>query len=538
MREYSFNKSHSYIASNCLNRFRWVFCQLDALKKCLKPGSIRKALQNLPKTLDDTYARILVNINEECQQEARRALLWLAFSERPLLLEEVAEVAVFDPDIDFDPNERLPDPGYVLEILGSLVTVSSNSASSDDSRDESDDDSNCLPGREIRLAHFLVKEYLISERIRCGKASEFGATNIEANHFIAKSCLLYTFHYDDSDSKTMSPKDLECFPLLQYACQFWYTHAKSLPVESQKSLNPIIFRLFLSDTTLVTWLRVHRPDDSIYKPFGVSNDIWSPLYYASDIGLEAIVQILLEAKADVNTKTNDGKTALHQAARNGHEAVVKLLLEATADVNAKISYGWTALHLAARNGHEAVVQQLLEAGAGVNARDSNGWTVLPLAAGNGHEALVKLLLKAKADVNARNSNGWTALHLAASNGHLAVVKLLLKATADVNAKSSYGWTALDVAAENGHEAVVRLLLEAKADVNAKDSDKWTALHRAAENGHEVVVVRLLLEAKADVYTKTSDGSTALDWAAEKGYEAVVKLLEAKPDVNTRLVMNR
>jgi ankyrin repeat domain-containing protein 50 len=157
-----------------------------------------------------------MNINEECRPEARRALLWLAFSERPLLLKEVAEAAVVDPDTAFSPDERLPDPSYILEILGSLVTVSSEGVSNS----ASDYDLDCLSGREIRLAHFSVKEYLISERIRCGKASEFGATSIDANLFIAESCLSYTFHYDESNSKTMSPEDLEYFPLCNTPANF------------------------------------------------------------------------------------------------------------------------------------------------------------------------------------------------------------------------------------------------------------------------------------------------------------------------------
>jgi ankyrin repeat protein len=53
------------------------------------------------------------------------------------------------------------------------------------------------------------------------------------------------------------------------------------------------------------------------------------------------------------------------AAEKGHEAVVRLLLEAKADVDAKIeSYGETALQLAAEEGHEAVVRLLLEAKGG------------------------------------------------------------------------------------------------------------------------------------------------------------------------------
>jgi ankyrin repeat protein len=41
---------------------------------------------------------------------------------------------------------------------------------------------------------------------------------------------------------------------------------------------------------------------------------------------EAVVKLLLEAKADVSVEDNDGWTALHIAAKNGYEAVVKLLL--------------------------------------------------------------------------------------------------------------------------------------------------------------------------------------------------------------------
>ena len=38
-------------------------CQLDALRKCLKLDALRKALNSLPKTLDDTYSRILSDLH-------------------------------------------------------------------------------------------------------------------------------------------------------------------------------------------------------------------------------------------------------------------------------------------------------------------------------------------------------------------------------------------------------------------------------------------------------------------------------------------
>jgi ankyrin repeat domain-containing protein 50 len=269
----------SYTQSNHIIRFRWVFCQLEALKKCRKRDVLLEALKDLPETLDDTYARILTEIDEKDQEEARRALLWLAFSKRPLRIEEVAEAAVVDPQLDppFNPKARLLDPhDDILEILGSLVTVSSKSGSiglddaiynaDEDSDHWSDSSSEYSSGAEIRLAHFSVKDYLVSTRIKRSKAKIFSATNIAATDFIGKSCLLYILYYNESDAKTTSPNDLNCFPLLQYACKFWYRHAKSIPVGSRKSIDPITFELFFSDPALAAWLRVHRPDISTQSP--------------------------------------------------------------------------------------------------------------------------------------------------------------------------------------------------------------------------------------------------------------------------------
>jgi ankyrin repeat domain-containing protein 50 len=378
----------------------------------LKVGAIRKSLKNLPKTLDDTYARILTNIDEDYQREAISALLWLAFSERPLQIDEVAEAAVVNPQSDppFSPEERLSDPHDVLQILAGLVTIYPK-----------DDTSQS----ETRLAHFSVKEYLLSDRILKSPVSNFSATSITANDFITRSCILYILHYDKSSSKTMSFKDLECFPLLQYACEFWFIHAKSIPVESRKSIDYTIFQLFLSDTALRALQQVFRPDLIHQTPFRYREDICSPLFYASCIGLEVVVLLLLEHKVDVNVKeTYMESTALHQAAKRGHEVVVRLLLEYKADVDAKDEDGRTALYWAVNRGDEAVVRLLLEYKADVDAKDKYGQTALHWAANRGHEAVVRLLLEYKADIDTKNKFGQTALHRAAIEGHESIVRLL------------------------------------------------------------------------------------------------------------------
>ena len=75
-------------------------------------------------------------------------------------------------------------------------------------------------------------------------------------------------------------------------------------------------------------------------------------------GHEAVVKLLLEKGAELETKYNNGRTPLSWAARNGHEAVVKLLLEKGAELETKDDrYGRTPLSWAAaewaRGGSEA-----------------------------------------------------------------------------------------------------------------------------------------------------------------------------------------
>jgi ankyrin repeat protein len=67
--------------------------------------------------------------------------------------------------------------------------------------------------------------------------------------------------------------------------------------------------------------------------------------------------------ADVKSKDSHGRTPLSWAAECGHEAVVELLLEKGADVESKDGeYGQTLLWWAAEKGREAVVKLLVQKG--------------------------------------------------------------------------------------------------------------------------------------------------------------------------------
>lgn len=333
-------------------------CQLEALKKCKRRVVLLDTLKTLPETLNETYTRMLDSIHENDIAAARRALLWLAYSERPLFLEEVAEAAVINPESDtpFNSDDRLLDPrGDFLEILGSFVTTTEVTK-----KGHSFSLRSCPFCTEIRLSHFSVKDYLTSERVENKKVRIFCAASIEANSLISKSCLLYLLHNNESESKATA-KCLEMFPLLLYACKLWHIHARAVPTNRMPT-DIIALRFLLDEKAVVSWTQVFNllnPYLKVKWELLHMNPYCLPLYWASYLGLEAVVRMLLGFKVDVNARSTfeidgENETALRAAARQGHEAVVRLLLANGSDIEAEDGEGNTPLELAMKRQDDGV----------------------------------------------------------------------------------------------------------------------------------------------------------------------------------------
>jgi predicted transcriptional regulator len=105
-----------------MNSFKWVECQLKALRKCRNIRAVKIALTQLPKTLDETYERILGSIDEDDQKMAHCVLQLLAVSERPLSLSEVVAAITVDCENKvIDTDQQLLKPLDILDICSSLV---------------------------------------------------------------------------------------------------------------------------------------------------------------------------------------------------------------------------------------------------------------------------------------------------------------------------------------------------------------------------------------------------------------------------------
>lgn len=336
------------------------------------------------------------------------------------------------------------------------------------------------------------------------------------------------------------------------------------------------------------------------------------------------VRALLAEGGDVDASLGDGMTALHWASLNGNREIVELLLEAGADVSVTTRLGsYTPLHLASEAGQSAVVPLLLEAGSDVRAVTSTGdVTPLHFAASAGDAGVIRLLVGAGAEVDARESNwGQTPLMFAAAAGRLEAAKALVEAGADPALTASVldmvsreqedrqaqsqrdgggpgaaggppqreqpqqgvavgqevleraqnndlidplsyagliggygGQTAVLLAAREGHADVVHALLDAGADIDQKSAaDGHTPLLMSIINGHFDLAMSLL-ERGADVLLQSDAGADPVyatlnaHWAPKSRHpqptdvlqqrtsylELMEALLEAGADPNVRL----
>ena len=170
--------------------------------------------------------------------------------------------------------------------------------------------------------------------------------------------------------------------------------------------------------------------------------VGTALHAAAEGGQLNMVELLLNARANINHADEEGETPLMSAAKAGELEVAKLLctrgatrtgreVELALEEGHMLTAAWfttsmTLMDAVWAGNAEVLAMRLKEEGGQVdwNAR-RGGQTPLTHAIDFERPALVELLLSAGADANAANDNGWRPLHFAVANNYTAIVKLLL-----------------------------------------------------------------------------------------------------------------
>jgi ankyrin repeat protein len=543
-------------------------------------------LDGLPKTLDATYERTLLGIDEEKWQFAHRLFQCLSVSVRPLRVEELAEIMAvrFDAGAlpQFDTGWKLSNAEEaVLSACSSLVSIVNTNGS-----------------RIVQFAHFSVKEFLTSDRLAIASQnlSRYHIVPYLAHATLAQASLGVLLQLNDRIDK----ESIRSFPLADYAARHWFNHCQlgnvsatiqdatkclfdrekphfsawvwiydiddpwrqSMPSEhpERPEAAPVYYAILCGLHWLVEHLIVTYPGDvnsrggcyetpllAAVRKEDVNIPSSTPQRGAGVYALEngdmhrvspseriVIVRLLLEHNADVNLPNEAGEIPLYWASRGEKKLEIsRLLVERGANVHSRNEDGWTPLKRASHQGHLDVVRFLIDSGADVNSHDNEGWTPLHSASREGHVDIVELLIQHGADVSKQTNTQVTPLHLASLSGNLEISQLLVQCGTDVDSRNRHGRTSLMRASHQGHLDVVRFLINSGADVNSHDNEGCTPLHPASQEGH-VNIIELLIQHGVDVDSRSKSGWTPLKMASHQGHLDVVRfLIDSNADVDSR-----
>lgn len=203
---------------------------------------------------------------------------------------------------------------------------------------------------------------------------------------------------------------------------------------------------------------------------------WRPLHAAYNS--TAVLQLLLrDAKADANSKSNDGSTALHYVALWGDEDSAKILLNFGADPLLPDDEQATPLHFAYNVSDDVVRLMLEKANPPMDLKDGSGNTPLLKAVKHNSFDQAKVLLESgHFNVNEVNHDRQSALWFAICNANVKIVELLL-GSVDLTPLEEEHKDLLLMAAERGLTSVLDFPLFkaqklAAEDRNEKDEHGW------------------------------------------------------------------
>ncbi|ORY17151.1 hypothetical protein BCR34DRAFT_597232 [Clohesyomyces aquaticus] len=289
-------KIEAKLCTNAHGMFRLVVSQLEILERFRTIRDIKGALKTLPKTIDAVYDRILNSIDQEDIPDARSILQWIAFSECPLTLEQLAEAMEIRPGTEpLDPKDRRFDPSAeVLRMCGGLVSVYG--------------DHQTKKTAIVQFAHISVQEYLLS-----GRSPVISISSVSSHEYIASCCMSY---FLQMNSSKVPKRGLDAYPLLNYAVHYLPKHMKCVGSSNERLLD-LSYKLFTPDFTCArqNWLR-------ILNRYSTDPGEWSLLDSALPLGSAHIITRLL----DSNEKSHPRSRVLDNAALGEHWDALEVLL--------------------------------------------------------------------------------------------------------------------------------------------------------------------------------------------------------------------
>ncbi|KAI9702618.1 MAG: hypothetical protein M1820_006124 [Bogoriella megaspora] len=169
--------------------FLWARFQIDAICDAVGDEAKREVLRHLPRTLEETYMRILEKISKSSSGTAHLKLAhqifkWIAAARRPLTIDELKEAVAIEVGDKSLQRGRIDtsDGTLLVQCCGNLVLF-----------DRTD--------RSVRFAHSTVEQFLSESGYRSTSANpaRFGValtSKDQLDYEIAELCMTYLLFSD------------------------------------------------------------------------------------------------------------------------------------------------------------------------------------------------------------------------------------------------------------------------------------------------------------------------------------------------------
>lgn len=534
-------------------RFLLVKLHMDSLSSKQTPNAVRKALQTLPTGIFATYDDVLRRIedqNEDDRELARKTLMWLSLSQRPLQMKELQHAVTINESFHELDEDDIPSAEIIVSVCAGLVSPATGS-------------------NFVQLVHFTAQEYFSQKHVQ-------QTLFADGQRQMFSSCLTYLLLDDFVDRLSEGKKIYLLWDMVSrcgffhYAAHNWGHHARAAHLDQTDQER--ILCLLGNERRVVSLIDVLHMESppGLYQghfSYTLKEADGQGLWLASYFGLTETINRLLENGATVKARVvievtfpgclrgyrsfwnrdrpaaSSNRTALTVAAWSGHASIVELLLKKGAKIK-KLD-----LNGAVYNQHREVVDILLRHGAPINNDDDDEYdppyyssasdhlsslSTFPVSyapihwcAHIGNLELMKLLLAKGADVHSRSApQADTPLIIATRAGHASIVRILLDHNAGVNGKNAHSETAMLEACKYGYSEITKLLLAKGASLNIPDAESYDIWQYGV--GHSRPDCIIPAPSRHKEY-KTSGGNTAFEYALKyERYDILQLLLDADP----------
>ena len=408
--------------------YLWLYLAIDGIRSTYQ-NSLRpdeESIESLPSTVEESYEKILERVSYKARDTVYQILQIVVGARRPLTVDEMAvalsvitkpHLESIDRNIDKDRLER-----NIRQWCGLFVYINHS---------------------KVYLIHQTAKEFLL-------KNSPATVTNLpkwkhcfsmeSVDLSMTITCVRYlarTSHVkkphqkqsgqalnisdqdDHGDNIEGSDDTVSSDGFWNYAAEYWCDHARNAQTKVEEVPMRLVLELY--DTKSAKFRHWFQAVWEAFRPWEglpTMNEIRLAAFNGHDVVLQ---KFLIEGRDELNIADQEGRTALLWASELGYEKVVQILVDAGADLTSQHRYYGNALQAASAGGHEKVVQMLVDAGADLNAQGGRYGNALRAASAGGHDKVVQMLVDAGADVNAQHIHYGDALQAASAGGHDKVV---------------------------------------------------------------------------------------------------------------------